>query len=71
MWVMISPQERVNCSPSPGKSGDGNLQCSLATRESGQSLSPLPGGEGQGAGGRANTAKGDQGLLTSAATESR
>jgi len=63
------PQERENRSQSLGKSGDGNRQGDVGANQSGQLLFPLPGGEGQGEGVRANTSKESQSLLTSAATK--
>jgi NADH-quinone oxidoreductase subunit M len=63
------PQERENHSPSLGKTGDGDLQSGIRGNESGQMLFPLPGGEGQGEGERADTPSKNQSLLTSAATK--
>ena len=63
------PQERGNASPPFGKLNDGDLQRGSRVNENGQSLSPLPGGEGQGEGGRVNTSKASQSLVTSAATK--
>ena len=63
------PRERENHSLSLGKSGDGDLPRGLRINESGQTLSPLPGGEGQGEGGRVVATQNSQSLLTSAATE--
>ena len=64
------PQERENISPPLGKSGDGNRHNNYGVRENGQLPSPLPGGEGRGEGERAKTSKGNQSLVTSAATKS-
>jgi NADH-quinone oxidoreductase subunit M len=63
------PQERENHSQSLGKSGDGNRQGDVGVNESGQLLSPFPGGEGQGEGERANISKQNQSSSSSVATE--
>ena len=63
------PQERENHSPSIGKSGGGDLQYGSRDNESGQRVSPLPGGEGRGEGERVVAPQNSQSLLTSAATE--
>jgi formate hydrogenlyase subunit 3/multisubunit Na+/H+ antiporter MnhD subunit len=64
------PQERESVSqPHAMSSGSGTADDSGA-KEHGGLLPPLPGGEGQGEGGRVNISKKDQGPLTSAATKS-
>ncbi len=53
----LSPGERENRPQFLGKTGDGNRQDAAETNESGLLLSPLPGGERQGEGGRDDTSK--------------
>ena len=64
----LSPGERENRSPVVEKAGDRVGAAVAKQSRDGQSLSPLPGGEGQGEGERSDKSEISQSLLTSAAT---
>ncbi len=64
------PQERENRPQSRATTGSGERSSDFGSEENGQTLSPLPGGEGQGEGERANIPRGGQNLVTSAAKKS-
>ena len=64
------PQERENHSQSQAAPSGGDRSSDFGTRRDSRTLSPLPGGECQGEGERANISNRSQRLLTSAATKS-